>query len=186
MLAASSCKHNEQLDEKTLFSFIRDKDNGLIKTMDVEGFHLAMIWKPNVLIAKQQMSGETKKEFDSLSAHFSKYLYFTLEMTKDGKDLETSFASDPESFANKVSFLSWELSQNIRLVTKKDTVSALDCIYARSYGMGVSSCLIVFDIPKTEEFVVEVVGYPIGFGKQMFPFILSDIDKAPKLKTKFL
>ena len=186
VFALGRCASSTQLEEKALYQFVRDEDNGLTKTADADGFHLAMVWKPNDLIVKQQMDKGTKGEFDSLTNYFSKYLYFTLEMTRDGKDLETSFASDPGSFAEKISFLSSDFSQNIQLVTKKDTTSVLECIYSRSYGMGVSQCLIVFNKPKENQFEIEVKAYPIGFGKQSFPFILSDIEKAPRLKTKFL
>jgi hypothetical protein len=186
ILAYSSCTRKEQLDETALYNFIRDEDNGLIKIKDTEGFHLAMVWRPTDLIARQQAIKGTKKEFDSLNNYFSKYLYFTLEMTKGNKDLETLYAADPGSFADKISFLSSGLSQSIHLVTKKDTASVLDCIYSRSYGMSVSSCLIIVNKPKENHFEIEVNGYPLGFGKEVFPFTLSYIEKAPKLKVKFL
>jgi hypothetical protein len=145
-----------------------------------------MAVKPNDLIANQQVMRGTKREFDSLRKHFSKYLYFNLEMTKDGKDLESYFASDPEGFANKISFLSSEFAQNIQLVTELDTLSALECSYTRSYGMGRSNCLVVFERPKEKEFEIQVSGYPIGFGRQQFQFNLTQIENAPRLKTKYL
>jgi hypothetical protein len=145
-----------------------------------------MIWRPNDLIVKQQAVKGTPRELDSLTNYFSKYMYFTFEMTKDGKDLETSFASDPSNFADKISFLASGFSQEIRLLTRKDTTAALECIYSRSYGMGASQCLIVFNKPTEEHFEIEVKGYPIGFGRELFPFNLSDIKNAPKLKAKSL
>lgn len=186
VLVVGSCARTNQLDEKELYKFIRDEDHGLMKSKDKDGFHLAMVWKPNDLIVQQQLDKGTQREFDSLTSYFSKYLYFTLQITKNGKDLETSFANDPASFADKISFLSSGFSQNIQLITKKDTVSVLECIYSRSYGMGASQCLIVFDKPTEDKFKIEVKGYPIGFGKESFPFRLSDIRNAPKLKTKLL
>jgi hypothetical protein len=144
-----------------------------------------MVWKPNDMIARQQVNKGTKREFDSLRDYFSKYLYFNLEMTKDGKDLETYFASAPESFADKISFLSAGVSQHIQLVTQKDTLPAIECLYSRSYGMGNSIFLLVFDKPKESEFEIQVSGYPIGFGKQLFPFHLTDIKNAPRLKTNY-
>lgn len=179
------CRSGEPLDEKGLRSYVRDESNGLIKKQDTDGFELTMVWKPNAMIASQQVNKGTKHEFDSLRDYFSKYLYFNLEMTKDGKDLETYFASDPGSFADKISFLSARFSRNIRLITKKDTLPAIECLYSRSYGMGSSNCLLVFDKPKESEFEIQITGYPIGFGKQLFPFNLTDIENAPRLKTNY-
>ncbi len=186
MLSFSSCRPKAELGESDLFRFIREESHGLMKTKEQEGFRLAMVWNPNEFIARQQITKGTRREFDSLKEHFSKYLYFSLEMTKDGKDLETSFAADPGSFADKISFLSSEFSQNIHLITKRDTTCALECIYTRSYGIGLSQCLVVFEKPNTKWFEIEVKGYPLGFGKQVFEFNQTDITNAPRLKTKYL
>src|SRR5260370_28390310 len=132
-LSLWSCERKTELEEQDLYKFVREESHGLIMIKEEDGFQLAMIWKPNDLIAKQQVIKGTKQEFDSLKNYFSKYLYFTLEMTRQGKDLETSFASDPGSFAEKVTYLSSGLSQNIRLITPRDTVLAIECIYSRSY-----------------------------------------------------
>jgi hypothetical protein len=184
-IVIGGCTYNEALTEKDLINYVRNDNNGLIKTAEAEGFKLTMIWKPNDLIASQQVIKETKREFDSLRNYFSKYLYFNLEMTKEGKDLETYFASDPASFADKISFLSASLSQHIQLITPKDTLPAVECLYSRSYGMGSSNCLLVFNKPKEREFEIQISGYPIGFGKQFFSFSLIDIENAPRLKTNY-
>jgi hypothetical protein len=181
-----SCTHQSQLEEEALHRYVRTEGNGLIKAKEADGFHLAMIWRPTDLIAKQQAVKGTKIEFDSLASYFSNYLYFNLEITKDGKDLETSFANDPSSFAEKISFLSSGLAENIRIISEDDTIPALECIYSRSYGMGASQCLIVLNKPKKDFFQIEVKGYPIGFGKELFSFHLSDIQNAPRLKTNLL
>jgi len=186
LIISTSCSHKTTMDEKELYKFIRNEHNGLIKSKETEGFHLAMVWKPNDLIARQQAIKGTKREYDSLTKYFSNHLYFTLEMSYDGKDLETKFGSDLASFPDKISFLSSGLSQNVQLKSKQDTLSPMECIYNRSYGIGISQCLIVFEKPKDNQFEVEVKGYPIGFGKQTFQFNLSDIENAPRLNTTFL
>jgi len=181
-----SCSPPGPLDEPGLYQFIRNEQNGLMKVKESNGFSLALIYKPAELIAKQQLGSSSRKEFDSLVNHFSKYLYFTLEMTYHGKDLETAFGSDPGSFADKISFLSSDFAQDIQLTSEKDTLSVLDFVYSRSYGMGVSTCMMVFEKPKGEDFTIMVSGNKIGFDLKEFLFQKSKIENAPKLKLKLI
>lgn len=183
ILLVSGCSSNKSpVGEEALYSYVRNESNGLIRQTDIDGFHLEMVWKPTDLIAQQQMIKGTKPEFDSLKNYFSRYLYFTLQMTYDGKDLETKFGTDPASFADKISFLSYGFAENIRLKTGDKTNPPLECIYSRSYGMGTSQCLIVFEMPTTDHLEVDVDGTVLGFGRQTFPFRLHDIKNAPQLK----
>jgi hypothetical protein len=187
LLATVGCTDRpSELDEKALYAYVRDESNGLARTREEDGYRVTVAWKPNGLIAKQQAYKGTEREFDSLNSYFSKYLYFTLELEKDGKDLEAAFAADPGSFAEKISYLSAGLQQDIRLTAENDTLPALECLYARSYGMGRSQCLVVFERPrKGNNFTVEVTGHPIGLGRQRFEFKTKDIDNAPRLKKHF-
>jgi len=187
ILLISGCSSNRSpVGEEALYNYVRDESNGLIQQVDVDGFHLEMIWKPTDLIAQQQMINGTKHEFDSLKNYFSHYLYFTLQMTYDGKDLETKFGTDPASFAGKISFLSYGFTENVRLKAGNKASPPLECIYSRSYGIGASQCLIVFEMPTTDDLEVDVDGTDLGFGRQTFPFKLSDIKNAPQLKIRSL
>jgi hypothetical protein len=182
----AACALEKQVDEKALVSFIDNNDNGLKKTIEEKGFTLTMKYKPVDFIARQQMEKGTQKEYDSLTSYFSKYIYFNLLVTYDGKDLESGFGLDPGSFAEKVSYLSSDFSQSIKLLTKKDTLDILDYAYSRSYGIGSSNFLLVFNKPATEQFEIEVKGYQLGFGKIAFPFTQTDIKRTPQLKLKLL
>jgi len=179
-----ACQRQEYLSEKDLFDFIQDESNGLIAIKRENGFILRMMWRPSDLIALQQASNGGTREFDSLKNYFSNYLYFTLDMSYGNTDLETQFAKDPSSFADKMSFLNSELSENIRLITKSDSYIPLECLYTRSYGTAHSQCLIVFPRPEADRLNIELSAPPLGIGKLTFSFLSSDILSAPKLKIK--
>ncbi len=181
-----ACHQKQPLDQNMLVRFIEDEGNGLKKTIDEEGFSVSMMYKPVDFIAKQQMQKGTRREYDSLIRYFSDYLYFTLAITRDGKDLETSFGLDPGSFADNISYLSADFGQAIKLLTKKDTADILDYAYSRSYGIGSSNFLLVFKKPRDEKFEIEVKGYHLGFGTINFSFDQTDIEKTPKLKLNLL
>jgi hypothetical protein len=186
IISLLGCQSRQPMDQNSLISFVDDEDNGLKKTVEEKGFTLTMKYRPMDFIAEQQMEKGTQKEYDSLTNYFSKYIYFNLLITYDNKDLESAFGLDPGSFADKVSYLSSDFSQSIKLITKKDTLDILDYSYSRSYGVGPSNFLLVFNKPSTNQFEVEVKGYQLGFGKIAFPFTQTDIKKTPKLKLKLL
>jgi hypothetical protein len=180
-----SCQRpTDALDEKDLYQFVGDEGNNLSKKEEADGYTVTVTYKPSDLIALQQMRSKTSSEFDSLSHYYSQYLYFMLEMTYDDKDLETAYASDPGSFAEKITYLSSGMTEHIRLVTARDTTALTDYVYARSYGLGSSQCLLVFDKPKEEDFKILVNGLVLGFGQLSFPFQSSNIKKTPQLKLK--
>jgi hypothetical protein len=180
------CKPKQAVDQNTLISFVDNENNGLKKTIEEKGFKLTMKYRPMDFIAQQQMQTGKQKEYDSLSNYFSKYIYFNLLITYDKKDLESAFGLNPESFADNISYLSSDFSQSIKLLTPKDTSDILDYAYSRSYGIGASNFLLIFNKPQSSQFEIEIKGYQLGFGKVSFPFNQTDIEKTPKLKLKLL
>ncbi len=170
------------LDEPALMAFVKDEDNGLIQTVEYEDFKLEATYKPTDLIVKHQMEKGTAKEIDSLRKAYAPYLYFVLSVEREGKDLETGFAMDLGSFAEKISYLSSSFSENIVLATNVKTYSITDYLYTRSYGTGPSRFLIIFEKPTENNFELVVEGHSLGFGKVKFPFTKADINKTPSLK----
>ncbi len=171
-------------DRNSLIRYIENEDNGLKKTHKENNFKLSVTYRPTDFIVQQQMIRGTPKEFDSLTASFSRYIYFNLSIAYGNKDLESEFGRDPGSFADRVSFLSSDFSRGIKLLTKKDTFDILDFIYTRTYGIDNSNFMLVFYRQKSEHFEIQVTGYELGFGKISFPFEQSDIEKTPRLKIK--
>jgi hypothetical protein len=170
------------MDEAALMAFVKDEDNGLIQKVEYEDFKLEATYKPTDLIVKHQMEKGTAKEIDSLRKAYAPYLYFVLSVEREGKDLETGFAMDLGTFAEKISYLSSSFSENIVLATDVKTYSITDYLYTRSYGTGPSRFLIIFEKPKENNFELVVEGHSLGFGKVKFPFKQADINKTPSLK----
>jgi hypothetical protein len=170
------------MDEAALMAFVKEDDNGLTQKVDYNDFKLEVAYKPTDLIVKHQMEKGTPREIDSLRKAYSPYLYFILTVEREGKDLETGFAMDLGTFAEKISYLSSSFSENIFIFTSSKTYSLMDYLYTRSYGTGPSKFLLVFEKPKEPDFELIVEGHALGFGKVKFPFSQSDIKKAPPLK----
>jgi hypothetical protein len=169
-------------DEASLLVFVKDVDNGLTQSVEYNDFKIEAAYKPSDLIVKHQMEKGTAREIDSLRKAYSPYLYFTITIEKEGKDLETGFAMDLSSFAEKISYLSSSFSENVVLATDSKTYSVADYLYTRSYGTGPSKFLVIFEKPTENNFSLVVEGHKLGFGKLKFPFTQSDINKTPPLK----
>jgi hypothetical protein len=170
------------MDEAALMAFVKEEDNGLTKKVEYDDYKLEAAYKPTDLIVKHQMEKGTAREIDSLRKAYAPYLYFVLTVERNGKDLETGFAMDLSTFAEKISYLSSSFSESIVLATDAKTYSITDYLYTRSYGTGPSKFLVIFEKPKENNFELVVEGHSLGFGKVKFPFTQTDINKTPPLK----
>lgn len=170
------------LDEQGLNKYLLDESHGTMKQIEEDGFHLSLTYRPSEFIARQQTVTGTEEEFDSLRTYFDRYYYFLLDMTYQGKDLETSLALNPSRFAQNISYLSDKFSEDVRLITAKDTARVVDFVYARSYGIGSSQFLLAFDKPGQDKFEIQLKGYPLGLSKKAFLFDKGDLNKTPHLK----
>jgi len=178
------CRHQKLSSDSDLNNYINDEDNGLTKIVNQDGFTLTMRYKPAQLVAKQQLIRGTKREYDSLVKYYSKYIYFNLEISKNGKDLETKFGSDLHSFPDKISYLSNEFSSGIQLVADADTLELSDFLYSRSYGVSTSNFMLVFNHPKGQNWQIVVTSEKLGFGTVVFTFTQSDVENIPEINTK--
>jgi hypothetical protein len=178
----TSCFGSKALDEKQLREYINNEENGLKKTVAYENYTISMTYRPTDLIVKQQMNQNSQHEIDSLRKIYSKYVYFTMTIEKDGKDLETDFAMNPSQFSSMISYLSAQFGSNISLETEGGREPIKEYVYVRSYGTGPSNFLLVFDKPQESDFTILVEGHDIGFGRTTFSFNKSDIEQTPNLK----
>jgi hypothetical protein len=180
-LLSYGCKP-KPMDEAALTAYVKDEDHGLTKKVEYNDYKLEAAYKPTDLIVKHQMEKGTPREIDSLRKAYAPYLYFTFTVEREGKDLETGFAMDLSSFAEKISYLSSSFSENIVLATDSKTYSLTDYLYTRSYGTGPTKFLVIFEKPAENDFELIVKGHSLGFGKVKFPFSQSDIKNTPLLK----
>jgi len=182
LLFVMGCSKVKPVSEAELHKYVLDKENGLTQTIEVNGLKITMTYRPSELIAKQQMIKDTQREYDSLTEYFSSYLYFLMEITYNNKDLETSFALKPSTFAANISYVSDKMGEDIKLVSETETLPVVDYVYARSYGVGPSQFLLAFEKPKSNQFQVEMKTDAIGMGNHSFSFNKKDLENRPHLK----
>jgi hypothetical protein len=171
-----------RLDEQALMAFVQNEENGLVKKETYGTFTLSAYYKPTDLIVKQQLLKNTQREIDSLKNAYAQYAYFVLSLEKDGKDLESSFALNAGTFAEKILYLTSAFPENIRLMAGNEQYTLEDYLYTRSYGSGPSQFLLVFKRPVENSLTLTVKGYDLGFGQVDFAFAQADINNIPPLK----
>jgi hypothetical protein len=178
----AGCSSERSTDKHGLVSYIEDEDNGLKKTRESDGFKVTATYRPNDFVAQQQMSGTTADEYDSLLQLYSKYSYFIVDISKNGKDLETAFVLDKSDFASNISYLSSRFSEKISVIIGDDVRPVTDFLYERSYGMTDSKFLLAFENINENDFHLVIDGRELGFDEISFPFEKSKIKSIPKLR----
>ncbi|AWI25290.1 hypothetical protein [Flavobacterium pallidum] len=143
--------------EKELRAFINDEDNGYKYTKIIGGTEYSLLYKPTDLLVRQEL-GDAKpdeKKLQVLRNKYGQYMYFTLSMSLNGKELLSNVAGNKARFGAMVNELAFGMDQKVHVYTKqKDTLAMTDFIYPRMYGMsGSTNILLVY--PKDEKFLSE-------------------------------
>lgn len=163
-----SCVDRTFETEEALWSYLKDEDNGYLQTKAVNGVVYSLLYKPTDLIVSQGLRGQRdEQQIDSLRSHYKNYIYFTLSMSRNNQELLNGVVGDRNRFGAMVSDLAFGMSEKVHLFTeKRDTISMLDYVYPRMYGMSRNtSMLLVYpreEIEKAEE--INLVIEDLGFG----------------------
>ncbi|MEI9920514.1 MAG: hypothetical protein WDO14_17235 [Bacteroidota bacterium] len=182
VILLAGCSGTRWTDENGLVAYVQDEDNGLRKSEETDGFRITATYRPSDFIARQQMLGTTMEEYDSLLKLYSKYSYFIVDISKQGKDLETAFVMERSDFASQISYLASRFSEKISVRIDDEVKPVSDFIYERSYGMTKSEFLVAFDGINESDFHLVIDGSELGFGEVSFPFEKNQIKSIPKLR----
>ncbi len=179
----------EFLNEEELKSFVRDEENGLIKSRKLNGYEIQVSYRSTDLIIAQETGGETsvsKEELDRLTNKYADYYYFTLSLSKNNKEALYQSASGQGQFSDLLQTLSFRMANHVNMTTaERDTIYVADYAFPRIFGMGSSTNLMfVFDKNKVEEdewIQFNLKEFGLGVGNQNFRFRKKDLDNVPKI-----
>ncbi len=165
------------LNELELYPF--NEENGILKSIDKDEIHLEVNYKPRDLV-KQQLKQTSSEQYISDSLD-----YFILRVSKNNAQVENAYATDKSRLLNLINYFS-SISDRIYLVTKTDTIPALDAVYAPTFGSTKSTQLmLVFDSylsSQTGEVKLVFDDTFFGIGQSEFQFTIEDIKRIPRLK----
>jgi hypothetical protein len=188
-LLALSCA-KVTLTERELKAYVLNEENGLAKRSQNGDFTVEAYYRPQDLIITQQLYGETAtaNQWDSLRNAYSKYAYFVLHLSKNNREVESYFASNPAGYNEVVNYFNGSISSDISLLAEADTLAPLQTIYTPSLGSSnYTSVMAVFpgalqNWPDNVEIVWEDTR--LKTGTHRFVFSKSNIVKTPALKPE--
>lgn len=186
-LAVISCERF--VSEEELRKYILDPKNSLIKEIVQGTVKISLKFHPADLLIARELKSEdeiSEKKIEEIRKNYEDYCYFILTMAENGEEILTKTISDQNKFIDGINMLSFNLNQEIRMLTsEKDTIPLADFVYPRMYGStGNTQLMIVFPmekIYKSEWVDIELGDLGLGLGINKFHFDISDLLNVPKV-----
>jgi hypothetical protein len=160
-----------------------------LQQKNINGYDFSLLYKPTDLLVAQELGENTLKErITALREKYQKQLYFTLSMSRNGKELLSTTPKNRQEFGAMVNQLAFGMGEKVHLFTQnKDTLELLDYNYPRMYGMSQSTTML-FVYPRDEKqlseetlnFTIQDLGTYTGEVK--FKIETYKIRNEPRLK----
>lgn len=152
---------NSETKEATLLkpveyaTWIQDSSNGLFVDRNIDGIVYSVQYKPTAFVLLQDagLHNLTKHIRDSLYTNYSGYQYITLKIKNpgSGKELLKSRVSSEQEYQNRIYYCSFNIPQDIILVSGSDTLACVTHHFERVYGIAPEATfLFAFDISQKE------------------------------------
>ena len=183
-----SCSSKSFDDKEKLWKYLRDSENGYLHTKNVNGYDFSIVYKPTDLMVTQELGQEyTKEDVEKFRKKYKNYIYFTLSMSRDNKELLSSTPKNRQEFGAMVNNLAFGMGEKVHVyTTKKDTLELLDYVYPRMYGMSKSTDML-FVYPRDEKYLQDkYLNITVGdlgtyTGEVKFKILTQKIKNEPKI-----
>ncbi|ALM09328.1 hypothetical protein SB49_14115 [Sediminicola sp. YIK13] len=171
ILMLVGCNQKSFHSENELTTYLQDEGNHYIQKKTINGVDFSISYRPTDLLVNQEL-GEvfSVSKVDSLREKYRKYLYFTLSMAKDDKELLNSQVGNKNKFGAMVNQLAFGMENSVHLISdQRDSIPLADYVYPRMYGMG-GNTTILFVYPRNEKllqsdyfnFIIKDIGFATG------------------------
>jgi hypothetical protein len=191
VILLSSCTKKSFDTKEELWSYLRDTDHGYLQNKNVNNYDFSLLYKPTDLLVSQELGDSKNREkLKSLRKKYSQYLYFTLSMSRNNKELLSTTPKNRQEFGRMVNELAFGMDKKVHVFTpKKDTLVLLDYVYPRMYGMSKATTML-FVYPRDKKHLKEdYLNLTIGdlgtyTGEVKFKIPTKIIDNEPTLNFK--
>jgi hypothetical protein len=194
-LYLSACGNKTFNSEQELWEYIKNPDHGYLHKKNINGYDFSLLYKPTDLLVKQELSNELDtmqraQQIKQLREKYGQYLYFSLSMSRNGKELLSTTPNNRQEFGAMVNELAFGMREKVHVFTpNKDTLELLDYNYPRMYGMSQSTTML-FVYPRDENYLLEktlnlsVQDLGTYTGEVTFKVETKKINNEPKIKFK--
>ncbi|WP_420553529.1 hypothetical protein [Tenacibaculum aiptasiae] len=191
ILLLSSCRTKSFDTKDEMWSYLQDIDHGYLQEKNVNNYDFSLLYKPTDLLVLQELGDvKDKEKIKKLRDKYSQYLYFTLSMSRNNKELLSTTPRNREEFGRMVNELAFGMDKKVHVFTpKKDTLGLLDYVYPRMYGMS-RATIMLFVYPRDKKYLKEeYLNLTIGdlgtyTGEVKFKIPTKLIKKEPTLNFK--
>lgn len=158
ILFLCGCSSKSFETEQELWDYIKNPEHGYFQKKHINGYDFSLLYKPTDLLVQQELSDEMQgqqrvQKTKELREKYGKYLYFSLSMSSNGKELLSTTPKNRNEFGQMVNQLAFGMGSKVHLFTsKKDTLNLLDYNYPRMYGMGGATTML-FIYPKDQKYL---------------------------------
>lgn len=186
VLLLSACT-KPSMSEQELKAYITNEKNGLVQHSANNLVEATCYYRPVELIIAQKLAGENSslQTIDSMRQAHAALHFFVLHVSRNGKELETYFASDPSQYNAVLTYLNSSIYQDLKLVTKKGVINPVQTIYTPALGASNhTSIMVVFDTTGEEvgsEWRLSWSDTLFSSGDHSFTYQLRDINAIPTL-----
>lgn len=184
-----ACTPSSFNSKQELLTYLRNVDNGYHFKKSINRIDYSLTYRPTDLMVYQFMDEKTEPaSVEKLRKKYSKYLYFNLSMSSNGKELLSQNFGSRAEFGAKVSQLTFGMSEKITLTSQyRDTLPLLDYVYPRMYGMGRSTNLLLvykkeYEAMQQDHLFLTVKDLGYGTGEVTFKIDTKKLKNQPQLK----
>ncbi|WP_440066342.1 hypothetical protein [Tenacibaculum discolor] len=191
VLILSSCTSKTFETKEAMWKYLQDKDHNYLQEKNVNGYDFTLLYKPTDLLVDQELGDKiTREKVAELREKYGRYIYFTLSMSRDNKELLSTTPRNRQEFGAMVNELAFGMDKKVHVFTpKKDTLDLLDYVYPRMYGMSRATTML-FVYPRDEKYLQEeYLNLTIGdlgtyTGEVKFKVPTKIIKNEPTIKFK--
>lgn len=184
--AVVSCEERACVSPSALKVYLNDPENGLMQRSQGDGTRITLRYRPSELVIAQEVKSMnyTPEKIDSIRKKYENIHYFIMELSRNGRQIESDYAINPPKLQSVIQHLSYGIGSDIMLVTEqRDTVFVLDHVYERTYGAThISKLLLAFEhrmVEKDGTWSILFNDQLLGLGYQRFEFDVEDIKNIP-------
>ena len=103
-----SCAQKSFETQEALWTYLKDEDNGYLQQKNINGYDFSLLYKPTDLLVAQELGANRSQEkIAALREKYKKQLYFTLSMSRNGKELLSTTPKNRQEFGAMVNQLAF-------------------------------------------------------------------------------
>ena len=189
ILLISACVSKSFDSEKEYLTFLYDESNGYLYSKNVNDFKYSLLYRPVDLMVNTDLERSLVNHnvVDSLRNKYGEFLYFSLSMSKNNKELLSVVPKNKQEYGVLSKQLTFDMRDKVHLFTqKKDTIDLIDFVYSKLYGMSNSTDLL-FVFPRDKKFLngeylnFTIEDFGLFTGEVKFKVPIKNIINEPKI-----